>query len=293
LSITKFHINPFFSVVVPSYERPADLKICLESLSDQNQIDAPSYEIIVSDDSKSDSSKILIEKDFPHVHWGEGKKIGPAGNRNAGVARARGEWIVFLDDDCIAQEGYLNAYAKAIRANTDVLVFEGRIFADRPRRTWAEGCPENEHGGMLWTSNLCVNRKLFIEIGGLDERFKIAYEDVDFAHRLKQRSIHSVFVSDAAVCHPWRTLREKGNNWKPKSYEIISLLLFLKKHPDAREEHGEYLIYLKNFTRMMFKDMPYCLFKLRGRGVDILLSQAFISFQISLILAFRRKYNKK
>ena len=80
--------------------------------------------------------------------------------------RAKGEWIVFLDDDCIAQEGYLNAYAKAIKANPDVQVLEGRIFADRPRRTWAEGCPENEQGGMLWTSNLCVRRKLFMEMGG-------------------------------------------------------------------------------------------------------------------------------
>ena len=63
--------NPFFSVVVPTYERPSDLKICLESLSYNNQVDAPSYEIIVSDDSKSDTSKFLIEKDFPHVDWGE------------------------------------------------------------------------------------------------------------------------------------------------------------------------------------------------------------------------------
>ena len=56
--------NPFFSIIVPTYERPADLKICLESLSSQNQVDAPSYEIIVSDDSKSDSTRILIEKDI-------------------------------------------------------------------------------------------------------------------------------------------------------------------------------------------------------------------------------------
>ena len=83
--------NPLLSVVIPTYERPDDLRICLNSLSTGVQLDAPTYEIIVSDDSKSDSSRILIEKDFPHVHWGEGKKIGPAGNRNAGVNRARGE----------------------------------------------------------------------------------------------------------------------------------------------------------------------------------------------------------
>ena len=43
------------------------------------------------------------------------KQTGPAGNRNAGVKRAIGEWIIFLDDDCVAQGGFLEAYANAIR----------------------------------------------------------------------------------------------------------------------------------------------------------------------------------
>ena len=188
-----FTKKPFFSAVIPTYERPDDLRICLNSLCKEVQIDAPKYEIIVTDDSKSEVSRKMVEKEFPDVSWGKGKQNGPAGNRNAGVDRAKGEWIVFLDDDCIAQEGYLKAYANAIKANAGTQVFEGRIFADRPRRTWAEGCPENEHGGMLWTSNLCVSRKLFMEMGRLDERFQIAYEDVDFALRLKQKEIHSIF----------------------------------------------------------------------------------------------------
>ncbi|MDC0363801.1 glycosyltransferase, partial [Opitutales bacterium] len=190
--------NIFISVVIPTYERPNDLKICLNSLSKEIQQGAPTYEIIVSDDSKSEESKRMVESDFPNVFWGKGKQNGPAGNRNAGVSRARGKWIVFLDDDCIAQKGYLDAYAKVIQTNSNIQVFEGRIFADRKRRTWAEGCPENEHGGMLWTSNLCVNKSLFFEIGKFDERFKVAYEDVEFAHRLKQRKIKTFFVFDAA-----------------------------------------------------------------------------------------------
>ena len=277
----KFLINPFFSVVIPSYERPSDLKICLESLSYQNQVDAPSYEIIVSDDSKSDSSRILIEKDFPHVNWGEGKKIGPAGNRNSGVNRAKGEWIVFLDDDCIAEEGYLNAYSKAIKANPDVQVLEGRIFADRPRRTWAEGCPENEQGGMLWTSNLCVSRKLYMEMGGLDERFQIAYEDVDFALRLKQKEIHSIFVSDAAVCHPWRTLKQGGNNWKKAGYQLQELLIFLEKHPDQYPLHSA-KVFLKNAVRGLIKELPKGFFEFKGEGSLFKLFRILQSTQAAL-----------
>ena len=274
----------FFSVIIPTFERPDDLRKCLFSLSADQQRGAPSYELIVTDDSRTDASQILVSKEFAEASWGEGKKSGPAGNRNAGAARAKGEWIIFIDDDCIAQKEYLAAYAAAIKGNPNLLVFEGRIFADRPRKTWAEGCPENEQGGMLWTSNLCVNRKFFLEMGGLDERFKIAYEDVDFAHRLKQRRIESIFVSNAAVCHPWRTLRAEGNNWKPKSYEIKSLELFLKKHPDAWAQHGRVRTYLRSLLRMISKDLLFCLFKLRGRGIDVLFSQVLTTARTVLYI---------
>ena len=273
----------FFSVVIPSYERPADLMICLESLSYKNQTGAPSYEIIVSDDSNSDSSRILIEKDFPHVHWGEGKKIGPAGNRNAGVNRAKGEWIVFLDDDCIAQKGYLAAYATAIAENPDVLVFEGRIFADRPRKTWTEGCPENEHGGMLWTSNLCVNRKLYNEMDGLDERFKIAYEDVDFATRLRKQKIEGKFVPNASVCHPWRTLKQEGNNWKRKGYQFQELLIFLEKHPDQFKYHNP-KIFVRHAIRAICKEIPLGFINFRGRGTIFKIVKTIHSLKVALLL---------
>ena len=276
--------NIFFSVVIPTYERLDDLRICLNSLNEEFQQGVPTYEVIVTDDSMSDKSRRMVEKEFPDVSWGKGKQNGPAGNRNAGVKRAQGQWIVFLDDDCIAQEDYLNAYATAIRTNPGTQVFEGRIFADRPRITWAEGCPENSNGGMLWTSNLCIKRNLFFEIGKFDERFKVAYEDVEFAYRLKQRKIKTLFVSDAAVCHPWRSLRSGGKNWKTKGYQIESLLLFLDKHSDAHKEYGSPSLYFKNFIRIITRNLMYCLFQLNGRGIDILISQAYISLKTTIIL---------
>jgi len=258
-------------------------------LSKKIQHGSQSYEIIVTDDSKSDESRKIVEKEFPDVSWGKGKQNGPAGNRNAGVDRAKGEWIVFLDDDCIAQEGYLKAYANAIKANAGTQVFEGRIFADRPRRTWAEGCPENEHGGMLWTSNLCVSRKLFMEMGGLDERFQIAYEDVDFALRLKQKKTDSIFVSEAAVCHPWRTLKQEGNNWKKVGYQFQELLIFLEKHPDQYPLHSA-KVFLKNALRGLIKELPKGFFEFKGEGSLFKIFRIFQSAQAAL--AVKRWHTK-
>ena len=273
---------PFFSVVIPCYERPDDLRQCLHSLSRDNQKDAPDYELIVTDDSRSDRCRKVVEEEFPAASWGKGKQNGPAGNRNAGVDRATGKWIVFIDDDCVACPDYLANYASAITDHSEVGILEGRIFPDRPRRTWAEGCPTNETGGMFWTSNLCVKRSIFVEFGGLDERFEVAYEDVEFAYRLKKAGIQTTFSKDATACHPWRGLRTGGNNWKRKGYEWESLMLFLQKHPDAAEEYGNPKTYLRHALRMASKDLFTCLFILKGRGIDILADQ-FVCTSMTIV----------
>jgi GT2 family glycosyltransferase len=271
------------SVVIPCYERPEDLRRCLKSLSTRKQMFSPPHEIIVTDDSKSNDCRKLVEKEFPAVKWGTGKRKGPGANRNAGAARATGKWLVFIDDDCVAQEGYLQAYLDAILKNPEVQLFEGYIFPDRPKRTWAETCPENSEGGMFWTSNLCVRKKVFDELGGFDETFEVAYEDVDFAYRIQQDGKKTLFVPNAAACHPWRTLKREGNNWKPKGFEWKELELFIKKHPEAHE-HSSPKIYAKHFLRMLTKDLYHCVTKFRCRGLSILSGQVFVTFCVILRL---------
>ena len=68
----------FFSVIIPTFERPEDLRKCLNSLDQTKQKKAPPYELIVTDDSRNEDCRNLVLNQFPLVSWGEGKKIGPA-----------------------------------------------------------------------------------------------------------------------------------------------------------------------------------------------------------------------
>lgn len=285
--------NYFFSVVIPTFERPEDLKNCLNSLDKAKQKDSPPYEVIVTDDSLNEECKNLVLNEFPSVSWGEGKKNGPAGNRNAGVARARGKWIIFIDDDCIAQPEYLSVYFNTIQANKKVEVLEGRIFPNRPRRTWAEGCPTNENGGMFWTSNLCVEKSVFKKLGGLDEQFEVAYEDVDFARRLKEKGFNTLFVYEAAVCHPWRTVRQGGSkNWKARNYEAADFVRFLKKH-NPKEREFSLSGYARNFLRMLTSDFFTCAYKYQLRGIDILFFQSMVTLKGMILIFLHNLYQEK
>ena len=278
--------NIFFSVVIPTYERPDDLRRCLTSIEKKAQAPCPDYEIIVTDDSKSEKCRTLVENEFPEVSWGTGKQNGPAGNRNAGVKRAKGNWIIFLDDDCVAQDGFLNAYADAIHSNPQVKVLEGRIFAERPRRSWAEGCPENEHGGMFWTSNLCVEKNLFKLLEGFDETFEVAFEDVDFAYRFRKLGVPTKFVRKASASHPWRNLGKGDKNWKKKGYELESLKIFVRKH--GQNEYANTKSYLKNLVRMLTRDLFVSLFVFKTRGFSNHIHNVFSTILSILFLMKNR-----
>jgi GT2 family glycosyltransferase len=169
------------------------------------------YEVIVSDDSETDSAKSFIEEKFSWVMWVRGPKVGPAANRNNGAKYATGKWIVFTDDDCIPNANWLHTYHEAISAYPVCHAFEGAIIPDDWNlldQDMAE-CPVNTEGGVFWSANIMIRRELFLKIGGFDHKFKIAaQEDQDIYLRIKKHS-EVTFLKSCIVTHPVRVISLK------------------------------------------------------------------------------------
>lgn len=195
-----------FSVVIPAYKRPDSLALCLAALSPSVQmVPAASYEVIVSDDSpEGETMKAIVEARFPWAQWVPGPRKGPAANRNNGVTATAGSWIVFTDDDCIPDSGWLAAFAAAINAS-DAKVFEGRTYTENIGKGPFWGAPENKCGGLLWSCNFAINKCTFLEVGQFDDGFPYPHlEDVDLRERLKTAGQAIVFCRKAGVFHPLR-----------------------------------------------------------------------------------------
>ena len=242
----------FLSIIVPTCNRNDLLKLCLQLLAPQSQtFDSDKYEVIVTDDSRSDAAKSMIETDFPWAKWVAGPKRGPAANRNNGVKSAKGEWFVFFDDDCLPSKSILSIYDQAITDHKNIQVFEGSIRADREQQSLIEESPINYNGGYLWACNFMISRKVFTEkLSGFDENFPFpSMEDVDLHYRLQKLNIECLFLPEAQVIHPWR-LQKKLLSITMKRYK--STLYFLNKHPERKKDiNGGF--YLRAFYHSFFK----------------------------------------
>jgi len=223
----------FFSVIIPTANRNNLLRKCLNNLMPEFQtIDSTRYEIIVTDDSKSNIEFEILKREFPFVKFIKGPQNGPATNRNNGAKFALGDWLIFIDDDCLPDYNILNAYHNEI-IKGEYGAFEGCINADRAQLRYDENSPLNLKGGKFWSCNICINKEIYFSIGGFDECFQFpCLEDTDLYNRLKLVTKIN-FLENAMVIHPWRRMK-KFTNYKKW---IVSGQYSLKKNNTNKNIH--------------------------------------------------------
>jgi GT2 family glycosyltransferase len=210
-------LSPRFTVIVPTFERPAPLAACVGAL---RALDRPggSLEIVIVNDggrppapdtvrAADDATLVLRVVDQ--------RNAGPASARNRGAAEARGEFLAFTDDDCLPDRGWLTAFDAALRATPGALVggrtvnaIPDSVFADTSQRL-ADFVSSYFHGGAMGrfftSNNLAVAREAFLAAGGFDTSFPFsAGEDRELGDRWSAQGRSSVAAPDALVRHAHR-----------------------------------------------------------------------------------------
>ncbi len=202
-------------MIVPTCQRNALLAKCLTCIqaSQPNEL-LDEIEVIVSDDGVTTTARELIEKTFPSVHWWQGPRRGPAANRNAGARQAKGRWLVFTDDDCLPQAGWLKAIADCARTDNFDIV-EGKTIAPNRQDNPGKYYVENLSGGSFWSCNLAIKKDVFERLGGFDEDFlEAGGEDMELAFRIQTNKLRSFFSQEALVVHPDRDVTLQSLIWR-------------------------------------------------------------------------------
>jgi GT2 family glycosyltransferase len=208
---------PRFTIVVPTRDRPRRLRSCLEAVS-RLAFPRERFETIVVDDGGRESVDAAGAESAERA----GARVvrqahaGPGAARNRGAAEARGEVLVFLDDDCAPVADWLDALDQVLVESPGAGV-GGRTVNALPRNLWScasqtlidylyEYYNTGSHTDpMFTTSNLALPRSEFERMGGFDERFtRAGGEDREICMRWARNGGRLIYARDAVVLHSHR-----------------------------------------------------------------------------------------
>lgn len=239
------------TVVVPTHERCALVEQLLRAL-DVQTLAPERFEVVVIVDGSTDGTSDLLARFHPSysLTWRWQEHAGRATACNAGIALARGDLIVLLDDDMEPTAGLLAAHAAAHVSGSRRAVMGAAPVVTPPGSDAVVRYIARRFNGRLdtlasqrrpfilrdfYSGNVSIPRELLEEVGGFDEDFTVyGNEDLELWCRLRAAGVELVF-SEAALAHQhyvkdFRALArdnvEKGN----------TVVLLASKHPAIVDE---------------------------------------------------------
>jgi len=252
------------SVVVPVYNEEGRIAETLEALLKQTY-PKERYEVVVVDNGSTDRTREIVAR-FPVRLLHEPKHSSYAA-RNRGIRSTEGDYLAFVDSDCVAEQTWLEKLIQ-VEQDRDSGLVAGRIELAKPRRrtmgaqlVLARYSADRRRtnvveNGTAPTGNLLVRRELFDRLGMFDET--VSGADTQFTKTAAARRRRPVYASEAVVWHPseisnWRLIRRtfrirygagvrmrnerasclrllRGVPWRPP----VHLPLELRSHFDGR-----------------------------------------------------------
>lgn len=207
-----------FSIIIPLYNRPQEIDELLDTLTRQTY---PNFEVIVVEDGSVKDAAFVMEKyrDKLDLHYFTKQNEGQGFTRNYAFARAKGEYFVCFDSDCLIPENYLesvkkhleinwlDAYGGPDAAHSSFTAIQKAISYSMTSLFTTGGIrgKEKNAGGTFHprSFNMGISRKVWEQTGGyLMTRMA---EDIEFSIRIHEKGFKTGLINEAFVYHKRRT----------------------------------------------------------------------------------------
>lgn len=233
------------SVVIPTFNRRLRLAKVLSALAAQDCGGALFETVIIDDGSRDGTAEWLEGQRYPfEVQLIRQANRGPAHARNAGIDRAAGSLILFLDDDVVPAPELVSEHLRSHEAEKDVVVLGPLCSLEyyaQPWVAWEQAKLEAQYAAMMngewepsyrqfWTGNASVAREHLIAAGKFDTKF-LRGEDVELGLRLSVRGLRFRFNPRArGLHHAERTLESWEN--AHRSYGKLEVRMLENRGPE-------------------------------------------------------------
>lgn len=261
------------SIIIVNYNMGALVKACVESLLPQ--INLKETEIIVVDNNSKDETVALLRSDFPEISVIDNQvNVGLAAGVNRGIAAAKGKYDLILNPDIIALPRSIKTLLEFMEKNPKVGVAGAQLLSPNGKiqtscfrfykpmtiiyrrthlgkttagkqeiaRFLMKDFNRERSRTVEWIMGACmmVRSSAIKEVGGMDERFFLYFEDVDWCRRF-WRSGWQVMYVPAAQCSHFHQRSSEGG------------LLRLLTSPSARAHIASAIKY---FSKYRGQTMP-------------------------------------
>ena len=236
-------MKPFyFSIVIPVFNRPDEIDRLLQSLTLQD--DKNPFEVVVVEDGSTIDSKQVCDRysNQLEINYYFKPNSGPGDSRNYGMSKAKGNYFLILDSDCILPSSYLSTVQKALSTSyTDCFggadaahesfTFFQKVVSAVMTNPFSTGGIRGRKKGLTRfqprSFNMGVSKQLFEATGGFGKIHP--GEDPEFVFRAWDLGFNTRFVDGAEVFHERRI---RLNSFVKQIYKFGSVRVILNRmHP--------------------------------------------------------------
>lgn len=249
---------PRVALVILNWNGRDDTLSCLDSVA---RLTCSGLSVLVVDNASSDGSVAAIRARHSWVEVHEaGRNLGFAGGNNVGIRRALelgADFVLLLNNDTEVDPGLVDAFLAAAQRHPQAGAFGARIFFHSdPRRLWYAGAEWNDEAarfeqvgeGMVddgkkfeaegETAYACgcamfIPAQRLRELGLLDERFFLYFEETDWCFRARAAGHPSIYVPNARLWH--KVSASMGGEGSPLMLYFVTRnrLLWAHRHGSA------------------------------------------------------------
>jgi glycosyltransferase involved in cell wall biosynthesis len=196
--------EPSVSTIIPAHDEQEFIAGCIASVFDCGH-PPELLEILVVDHSSTDATEAIAKSAGATVLQLKGGRIGTV--RNTGLRAAKGEFVAFVDGDCLAPATWLSSAIRILESDSSIGAVGGPCLSPITG-SWVERslAPCHVRPGIvkqaktLATSSFITRATLLKEIGEFDESL-ISGEDDDISNRIRQRGLTLAWASDCHIIH--------------------------------------------------------------------------------------------